>query len=692
MKKITATILCMMMLAGLTGCGKEQQAEAPELLEPVGVKLDTAVAKMGDIYDIAVYSGEVVPYVEEVCFTMDGKLGQWKVSIGDTVKEGQVLAVLEDEGIREEIQNLEEQIEELQITGEFSDRSLLADIAIAKAQLWISKDAGASKESCSAKEVEVEMLEAKLRQAGELRSLKLERLNKQLAKQREKLAGISITAPFDGQVVYVMPIEEGDSVSSYATMICIADEERLSIQSEYISSQQIARADSVSARVMDQDYDVTYVPYDDSEYISMVLSGEELKSHFAIDQGAQELKSGQYAVITIISSYQENVLVIPANSLYRDEQGYYVYKIVDDQRVRCNVTVGKITDVEAEITEGLKEGDVIAGEQLLMSSQGNYEIAAVQKGDYVKESQGSASVVYPIRTELSWENGSARYDEILVRKGDVVKEGEVLATFVIEESDVELQELKLKLQRTEEQFEKEKQERLTAIAKAKEDAKEELNAHRLTIAEQNIEKLQISYEKYIYQTEKEIANLKEQMEEISEILEDNQLVAPYDGIIESVITYNQGDKVTAGKTLITMYSTEGYLLKADGAEGKLRYNMDVTIETGRKNDRKTLTGKVIAASNILPTTVSQSYTVIQVDGNVSPDTFVQSIQYKGNTEELRDILLVKKKAVHTEDKKNYVYTWENETVLKRFVVKGLNNLEDIWILDGLSEGQSVILD
>ena len=52
-------------------------------------------------------------------------------------------------------------------------------------------------------------------------------------------------------------------------------------------------------------------------------------------------------------------MTVPFNALYRDEKGRYVYKIVDGERVRCNVTVGITNDVEAEILEGLREGDVV---------------------------------------------------------------------------------------------------------------------------------------------------------------------------------------------------------------------------------------------------------------------------------------------------------------------------------------------
>ena len=57
--------------------------------------------------------------------------------------------------------------------------------------------------------------------------------------------------------------------------------------------------------------------------------------------------------------YIEDALVIPSGALYRDEQTSYVYKMVDGKRERCNVETGLITEMEAQITDGLAEGDVV---------------------------------------------------------------------------------------------------------------------------------------------------------------------------------------------------------------------------------------------------------------------------------------------------------------------------------------------
>lgn len=359
MKKYMAYLAAMLMLGSLTCC-QQQEDSAPELLEPVGVKVDAAPAQFGDIYTISVYDGEVMPYVEELYFSVDGRLAELTVSIGDTVQQGQVLAVLDDEEIREQLENLEEQIAYTSKLGEFDNRRMTADINIAWKELEIlQEDTESTYAELRSKEIEIQQLQTKLEQAQQLRLLSLENLTAQLENLRKELAGVQLTAPFAGQIVYADSLQKGDSIESFVPILCIADENRLYITAQYIPEYAITGADKLYAEIAGKQYPVSYLPMDTSEYLSLVLSGEELKTRFSFDQMSQELESGQFASITILDSYKEDALLIPANALYRDEQGRYVYKIADGKRIRQDVTVGAATNIEAEIIEGLQEGDIV---------------------------------------------------------------------------------------------------------------------------------------------------------------------------------------------------------------------------------------------------------------------------------------------------------------------------------------------
>ena len=93
MKNASVILALVLALGSFAGCQSESSA-APELLEPVGVRMDTAEMQYGDIYNISVYSGAIEPYVEELWFESDGVLGEVLVSVGDTVEAGQELGAI----------------------------------------------------------------------------------------------------------------------------------------------------------------------------------------------------------------------------------------------------------------------------------------------------------------------------------------------------------------------------------------------------------------------------------------------------------------------------------------------------------------------------------------------------------------------------------------------------------------------
>lgn len=358
MKKYIVCGMLVLALTGLSGCQKAQ-VQVPELLEPVGVEMDTATATVGDMYSMSIYNGEVVPSVEAYSFDIDGTLENFYVSVGDHVTKGQLLVKLEDEEVLEKIQDLEEEIADILTEQEFDERDMAADIEIAKVQLKRLQDQRGSEEEILAQQMEVKLLELELEEEQQLTALEVERLQKQVYEMRSEISKTELTAPMDGTVVYVSETASGGRIKNLTPVVCIADETDVYISSEYIANNVIKNAYKITAQIGEIEYEVTYEPLDDSEYMTMVLSGEEVKSKFTMNDTDAEIASGEYAVLKIWNMYKEDVLTIPVNALHRDAKGRYVYKIVDGQRVRCDVTVGISNEVKAEILEGLQEGDVV---------------------------------------------------------------------------------------------------------------------------------------------------------------------------------------------------------------------------------------------------------------------------------------------------------------------------------------------
>ena len=365
MKKYTIMLLFLLLLFVLTGCESEQTKEIPALSEPAEVQLDLAKVTFDDIYTITVYSGEVIPYVEELTFPTDGVLGEIYVDLGETVTSGQILASLDTEKTLSSIQKLEEEIAYITAMGEFDDRMASAEIDIAKTELAKMLAERIGEKACKQKELQIQKLELSLEQTRQLRQLELKEKQNSLDKLYEESTKHQITAPFDGRIVYIGNIKKGGGIQRHTTFIVIADDNKVSLQAEPIPESSLKSADKVYARILDKDYPITYIPYDTDDYFSLVLSGREIKTLFSFDSyesaGSQDTfpQSGLFAAITILDSYKENVLTLPPNAIYQDQSGQYVYLMDNGKRIRKEITTGIITDTKAEILKGLKEGDVV---------------------------------------------------------------------------------------------------------------------------------------------------------------------------------------------------------------------------------------------------------------------------------------------------------------------------------------------
>jgi multidrug efflux pump subunit AcrA (membrane-fusion protein) len=254
-----------------------------------------------------------------------------------------------------------------------------------------------------------------------------------------------------------------------------------------------------------------------------------------------------------------------------------------------------------------------------------------------------------------------------------------------------LETLRIQLERLGESFEEENSKRLEELHAAK-GKTEELKNDDLTIAELKIEKQQAQYEQFLYQHEKEVRRIEQQIAALKEEAQAEVLTAPYDGIIEEVARLYEGDQVYNGQWLVSLYSTDRLLFKAEKAVNKLRYNMDVMVETGKGDTLKTYQGKVIAAPNILPLSLSQDMILIELDGEIEEAQLKAGFRFRGISEDVQEILMVERGAIQQEDGKEYVYVLDGDMIQKRYVETALSASDAVWILDGLKEGQTLIVD
>ncbi len=348
MKKKTVAFMSACLL--LAGCSK-----APELLEPVGAVPNSAIVERGEVYNIEYFDSAVVEEIEEIKISSDGVIKSVDVSLGSEVKAGDVLLTLDGSAVSDTSSNIDEQIAQFQKEADFTNRLLEAEVELRTAQLKKAKEGGNADEISKAQD-------SLMRKENELNTSKIEQAQQLANMEGQRIAGGftggTITAPCDGTIAYLNVGAIGGTIKANTMIVGIAKKDTLMLKGPLIMEEQRTNAHEFYALIGGKKYTVTYKPYSAAR-ASFLLSGNyPLYSHFYIEAD-ENVKVGMYAALVRIWDYKEDVLRIPDNALYSDEEGYYVYVVKGDEKERRNVSVGVISDVAAEILDGLEEGEEV---------------------------------------------------------------------------------------------------------------------------------------------------------------------------------------------------------------------------------------------------------------------------------------------------------------------------------------------
>lgn len=336
----------------------------------------------------------------------------------------------------------------------------------------------------------------------------------------------------------------------------------------------------------------------------------------------------------------------------------------------------------------------LLADSMIRPEAANYETTTVQTGSYQTKVAGTASAVYMVEHALSYKSSGAKYKETLVTVGTRVAAGDTLMTFEVQDIKSEKEALDLQLRRKQEDFIADKEAKQEAI-NAEKARSASLTSYDRQISQLQVEKLQAEYDLFVYNMQREIEKLQQQIKDINTRLNDKKLVAPFDGIVSYVFFGTPGDNVTVNKTLVKLYSTDTMLLQVNRGASDLRYNMPVTLKYGKDENAKRFTGHVVAAGNVMPEGLEQTKTMIQLDQEIDVDLASSAlglaVQFEAVTTDVRQIPVANKKALHSVNNETFVYVLDNDIVRKRYVTVQKTAGDTIWILDGVSEGQDLIL-
>ena len=696
-KLFVILLIGVITLANLSGCAEKTVSSSSNitLLNPANASVNSLKPSYRNLYQYQTYAGTIYPAITEYSFGKNVNFNKYCFFPGEQVQIGDILAKADDTQIATQIENLEDTMERL-------EESYNDDINEINKQLnkkletkqdtmdWAAIALGEAdrlNRDLSILEIEIDELRQRLENRELLYEIDDQYYSNKIANLKKDAGEENVLSLQDGLVVSINDYSIGDYISKGTNVVAIADTSQKILQCEYIMEKTIKNATRYYATINGEQYDVTYIPYEAEEYNSLIASGETVYSKFLIDDPEDQITFGSLGVIALIESEEESCLSIPASAIHKDEEGYYVYCIVDGENEKTYVTTGYTDKVYTQILEGVNEKD-----QILLTDYTSYgdNTQVLKTGDFVNDYTGSGYLTYPDYTMITneIEYGTVTLTEICVGLYSVVEKGDVVAKVSVQRDEIETEENQLKMKRLKER---------------KQDLLDQLNEPNNGLSQEERTRLTDQ----IAARQESIDELKEEMDKIDAVCSTTEIRAAASGIVIWESDKKSGAVVNKNEDLVLTASEDTCYLAISNSNQVLSYGNILQIEYTDESDVKnTAEGVVVTVSqNALSSGAGSNYACIKVPLDVllkmNPTTasaygnYLMWISYNvsGTPRNMDHVLLVPKRAVTSTNGQLYVNVVdENGEIRAISFISGGYDVENYWVLEGLEEGMTICLE
>ncbi len=356
-RKLRAIVLLALIAAlALTSCNSAELA-APPLDEPVSVIFDTAQVKRGSIKNVEYFEGSVMPEVHELSFKRSGTLQKSYVSVGDSVKKGELLMELDATALQRQRDSITKAMESMRANHQFEREKLAVSRDIVAHKLKRERQAGNS-DAARLLEINLEEANNRIAQLDELHTFDYDGMSKQLDAIDKQSEGVALYSPIDGEVLYVYSQQKGAPIRAFDNMVCVADNTTLYVEVLSKRANISLGAVKAEAKMGEKLYALELEELSMSEVLKYYLDDKPIPSRFKILDPHDELLPGEYSHVYVTKNYKEDCLYIPINAYYAGKPAY-VYLMQDGERVYREVQSGATTTTAIEIVSGLQEGDEV---------------------------------------------------------------------------------------------------------------------------------------------------------------------------------------------------------------------------------------------------------------------------------------------------------------------------------------------
>ncbi len=331
-----------------------------------------------------------------------------------------------------------------------------------------------------------------------------------------------------------------------------------------------------------------------------------------------------------------------------------------------------------------------------------YESTTVRKETYKETYYDTAELEYTDTEEIYIQEEDAVLDSVKVKKYDKVKKGDVLATYHVETSKTKLEKERLLVQQARANYESGLSNLGNRLAQEEKMLKQVSTAAERKIKQLEIKKIRKEIDTY-KKGEKEIIEQEKNYNKLLKMQGKTQLIAKRSGTVTETGRAFVGENISASDKIVELRSNDEWIIKVKDPDGKLRYNMEVSVRLGKsmKDYTHEIKGKVITASDItgVEETDEEGNNIVYIDVRESDkkkyDFEKNSIYVHAVSFAVKNAFLVDAEAVYQEavehSNKLFVYVLDNGNLHKRFIVSNYHNEKEYLVEQGVSEGQELAI-
>lgn len=372
LKLTLSIVLVIVLIAGASTYFYVKNSE-PE------VTFSTQPVVTGNIENTVLSNGVLYPYkMVNVGAQVSGKLQKIAVNLGDTIKQGDLIAQIDNLTQKNLLQEAQASLNNINAQYRAKQAQIHESNLAFERQAKMLKQKLSSQADYDIAEAELLVYKAELEQLLAEKEKALISVNN----AEIDLGYTTISSPIDGTVIYVS-VEEGQTVNTNQSTPSIIEVAQLDVMTV---KAQISEADIINVKAGQKVYfSILGAPNKKFEGVlrsiepgPTLLTGDDSKlaigdsdaiyynALFDVENKQNLLRVGMTAQVSIVLGSAEEALLIPSQVLTskseRNDQ-YRVSILVDGKIEKRKVEIGINNKVQAQVLSGLNEGDqVILGQ------------------------------------------------------------------------------------------------------------------------------------------------------------------------------------------------------------------------------------------------------------------------------------------------------------------------------------------